>query len=118
MNEYRDRNKSIDSNKPIWFIKTKHSIYYILGLIEVLLLFRFLFKLLGANPNNGFVSFLYSMAGIFIAPFTGIFYSFVSQGLAAKSVLEPSTLIAMIVYAVIAWGIVGLIRIKAEKDGS
>jgi len=117
MSDYRDRNKRIDSDKPIWFIKTKYAIYYILGLIEVLLLFRFMFKLLGANPNNGFVSFLYSLAGIFIAPFTGIFNSYVSQGLSAKSILEPATLIAMIVYAVIAWGIVGLIRIKAEKDG-
>ncbi|NLM43958.1 MAG: YggT family protein [Clostridiales bacterium] len=99
----------------MWFIKTKHSIYYILGLIEILLLFRFMFKLLGANPNNGFVSFLYSLAGIFISPFIGIFNSFISQGLVAKSILEPATLIAMIVYAVIAWGIVSLIRIKAKR---
>ena len=112
MNEYRNRNDNIDSSKPLWFIKTKHFIYYILGLIEVLLLFRFLFKLLGANPNNGFVSFLYSITSILIAPFNGIFNSFVSQGLTSKSVLEPATLIAMIVYAVIARGIIGLIRIK------
>lgn len=116
MNGYRDKNRRIDTDEPIWFIKTKHSIYYILGLIEVLLLFRFVFKLLGANPNNGFISFIYSIAGIFTSPFTGIFNSFISQGLAAKSILEPATLIAMVVYAVIAWGIVSLIRIKAEKN--
>mgnify|MGYP003937989345 FL=1 len=112
MNEYGNRNDNIDSNKPLWFIKTKHFIYYILGLIEVMLLFRFLFKLLGANPNNGFVSFLYSITSVFIASFSGIFNSFVSQGLVSKSVFEPATLIAMIVYAVIARGIIGLIRIK------
>ncbi|SHI58134.1 YggT family protein [Lutispora thermophila] len=116
MSNFTKNRNDIDYDKPLWFKKTKHAIYYILSLIEALLLFRFLFKLLGANPDNGFVSFIYSMTGIFIAPFTGIFNSFVSKGLTSKSVLEPATIIGMIVYSVIAWGIVGLIRIKAEKE--
>jgi len=40
-------------------------IYYILGIIEVLLTFRFIFKLLGANPNSGFVSLIYSISQVF-----------------------------------------------------
>ncbi|WP_333783040.1 hypothetical protein [Lutispora saccharofermentans] len=105
------------SDMPLWFLKTRHAIYYILSVIEVLLAFRFIFKLLGANPRNGFVSFIYSIAGIFMAPFSGIFYSSTTNGLAAKSVFEPATLIGMAVYAVLAWGLVGLIRLKASEKG-
>jgi hypothetical protein len=102
-------------NVPLWFVNTRHAVYFLLGVIEVLLGFRFIFKLLGANPQNGFVAFIYSMSGIFSAPFSGIFDSLVSPGLAAKSVFEPAAIIGMIVYAVIAWGIISLIRIKANN---
>lgn len=118
MNHLQSSNRGPENNNmPLWFLKTKHGIYYVLTVIEVLLAFRFIFKLLGANPRNGFVSFLYSISGIFAAPFSGIFNPFVSSGLAAKSVFEPATIIGMAVYAVIAWGLVGLIRIKASTNG-
>ena len=92
-------------------------IYYVLGLLEVLLAFRFVFKLLGANPASGFVSFIYSITQIFLAPFTAIFRASVTQGIETKAVLEPSTLIAMVVYALIAWGIVKLIiTIRGSKE--
>ncbi|KUO77433.1 MAG: hypothetical protein APF77_12895 [Clostridia bacterium BRH_c25] len=100
---------------PLWFIKTRHAIYYVLGIIEVLLGFRFIFKLLGANPQNGFVSFLYSISGIFTAPFSGIFDPFVTSGLAAKSVLEPAVIIGMAVYAAAAWALVGLVKLKVNR---
>ena len=105
-----------DYKSPLWFTKSRNAIFYILGVIEVLLAFNFIFKLLGANPSSGFVTFVYSMAGIFIAPFSGIFYSFVTTGLAAKSVFDPATIIGMMVYAVAAWGLVSLIRLKVTRD--
>lgn len=109
-----DSKKFENDNMPLWFYKTRQGIYYVLGIIEVLLGFRFIFKLLGANPKNGFVSFLYSTAGIFTTPFTGIFNSSVFPGLVANSVFEPAVIIGMIVYSLIAWGLVSLIRIKAN----
>lgn len=115
MSHTRKNNNELDNhNAPLWFLNTRHAIYYILGVIEVLLGFRFIFRLLGANPQNGFVAFLYSMSGIFAAPFSGIFNSFVSPGLASKSVFEPNTIIGMAVYAVFAWGLISLIRIRAN----
>lgn len=86
-------------------------VYYILGILETILAFRLVFKLLGANPGSGFVSFIYDISGGFLAPFSGIFKSAVTNGLETKAVLEPSTIIAMIVYALIAYGIVKLIII-------
>lgn len=102
---------------PLWFMKSRSITYYILGIIEVLIAFRFAFKLLGANPRNGFIAFLYSVAGVFSAPFSGIFDPFVTSGLAAKSVFEPADIIAMVVYAVLAWCLVGLFRLIAAREG-
>lgn len=116
MNHMTNNNKGLENhNVPSWYLKTRNAIYYILGIIEVLLGFRFIFKLLGANPQNGFVSFLYSMSGIFTAPFSGIFDSFVTSGLAAKSIFEPAVIIGMAVYAAIAWALVGLVRLKVSR---
>lgn len=101
---------------PLWYIRSRNTTYYILGIVEALLAFRFIFKLLGANPENGFVAFMYSLSGIFTSPFSGIFDPYISGGLAAKSVLEPATLIAMAVYALVARGLVGLFKLAAIKE--
>lgn len=93
-------------------LKAKNIVYYILGVLEILFAFRLVFKLLGANPQSLFVSFIYSVSQAFLTPFTGIFRSAVTKGIEAQSVLEPTTIIAMIVYAIIAWGIVKLIEIS------
>ena len=86
-------------------------VYYLLGILEAILAFRLVFKLLGANPGSGFVKFIYDISGGFLAPFNGIFKTAVTNGIETKAVLEPSTIIAMIVYALIAYGIVKLIVI-------
>lgn len=86
-------------------------IYYVLGIIEFVLGFRFILKLLGANPLSGFVSFIYGISNILVAPFFNIFRTVVSRGNVVEAVLEPATIIAMLVYAFIAWGIVRLIDI-------
>ncbi len=115
---YGDGTLGYESGKePLWYLKTRNAINYVLGVIEILLAFRFLFKLLGANSASSFVSFIYSLTGIFTAPFTGIFSSSVTNGLSAKSVFEPATLIGMVVYAICAWGLIRLIRLKALRDG-
>lgn len=90
-------------------------IYYILGALEILLAFRLVLKLAGASISSGFVNFIYGFSGFFIAPFKGIFRSGLSQGVETTSVFEPSTLIAMIVYALVGWGIVKLIQISSGK---
>lgn len=91
-------------------------VYYILGIFETLLAFRLVFKLLGANPSSGFVSLIYSTSQVFLAPFTAIFRSAVAQGIETKAVLEPSTIIAMLVYALIAWGTVKFIVIMKGQN--
>lgn len=101
---------------PVWFVKSRSIVYYILGLIEILLAMRFLFMLLGANPRSGFTAFLYSITGIFISPFSGIFNPVTTSGLVSSSVFDPAAIIAMAVYALIAWGIVRLLWIKVSRE--
>lgn len=111
---FSNQSRLRDNFYPAWYMQARNAIYYILGIIEVLLAFRFFFKLLGASLASGFVSFIYSITGILVAPFAGIFSSFVTRGGTVTSVFEPADLIAMIVYAVIARGLVGLVKLRAN----
>jgi hypothetical protein len=96
-------------------LKNRKIIYYILGILEVLFAFRLVFKILGANPASAFVGIIYSVTNLFLTPFVGIFRGAVSKGIETQSVLEPPLIIAMIVYALLAWGIVKLIEIGSKN---
>jgi len=95
----------------------EYLIYFFFGTLEILLAFRLILKLTGASLSSAFVGLIYGLTGIFILPFEGIFRRGFAQGIETASVLEPSTLVAIIVYAVLAWGIVKLLRIiSGEKQ--
>ena len=93
----------------------EYLIYFLFGILEVLLVFRLIFKLAGASLSSTFVGLIYGLTGIFILPFEGIFRRGFTQGIETTSVLEPSTVVAIIVYAILAWGIVKLTRILSGK---
>ena len=90
------------TTKPLY--RGTQIVWYILGLIEVLLLFRFVLKLLGANPEAGFTSFIYGVTYIFAAPFLSVFRVTSVLG----SIFEWTTILAMLVYWIIATGIIKL----------
>lgn len=92
-----------------------NGIWFIIGLIEVFLVFRMLLKLLGANPNSGFVDFIYMVSGIFAAPFRGIFSTPTAEGDIVRSVFETGTLVAILVYVLIGWGLVKLVNLNQDK---
>jgi hypothetical protein len=93
----------------------EYIIYFLFGALEILLAFRLIFKFMGAGASGGFVSAIYGLTGIFILPFEGIFRRGFTQGLETTSILEPSTIVALVVYAVLAWGIVKLFRILSKQ---
>ena len=70
-----------------------------LGLLEGLLGLRIFLKLIGANAANPFATLLYSVTDLFLIPFVGLTGTPASNGL----VFEISSVIAMIVYALLAW---------------
>ena len=92
-------------------------IWYILGLVEVFLAFRFVLKLFGANPSSGFVNFVYSVTDVLTSPFDKIFsVTRPETGDVVRSVFEPSILVAAVVYALIAWGIVKLLNLNSPTS--
>lgn len=97
--------QTYDTKKAIF--RTYQVAWYILGVIEVLLAFRMLLKLLGASPLSGFTYFIYSVSNPFALPFAGILGVTAGSGM----VFEWSTLIAMAVYSIITYGIVMLFQL-------
>ncbi len=90
-------------------------VWYIVGFIEILLAFRFVLKLLGANPASGFVDFIYNVTGVLTAPFDSIFGVTKVATQDVRSVFEPSILVAAAVYVLIGWGIVKLINLNKPQ---
>jgi hypothetical protein len=89
-------------------------VYWVFGLIEGLIAIRFVLKALGANPSAGFAQFIYGVTAPLVAPFFGLFGNPTSQG----SVLELNSLIALIVYALLGWGLARLVWILAGETRS
>lgn len=94
-----------------WVQTVQYVIYYIFGALELLLAFRLVLKLFGANPNSGFVSWIYNFSAGFIWPFLGIFPNPTTEGAVTTAVFEPATLVAIIVYVLLAWGVAKLVSI-------
>ncbi|MDO8488004.1 MAG: YggT family protein [bacterium] len=94
----------------------EYLIYFLFAVLEILLAFRLVLKLMGASVSSAFVGLVYNLSGIFILPFEGIFRRGFAQGVETTSVLEPSTLVAIIVYAILAWGIVKLVQILSGEQ--
>ncbi|MDP2649519.1 MAG: YggT family protein [bacterium] len=78
----------------------EYLIYFLFGILETLLVFRLVFKLAGASLSSTFVGVIYSLTGVFILPFEGIFRRGFTQGIETTSVLEPSTLVAIKSYLI------------------
>ncbi|MDO8523318.1 MAG: YggT family protein [bacterium] len=90
------------TTKPLY--KGTQIVWYVLGLLEVLLAFRFVLKLLAANPSAGFSSFIYTLSYPFATPFLNVFRATYVEG----SIFEWTTLLAILVYWLVAIGIIKL----------
>ena len=87
---------------------------FIVGAVDIFIAARFLGKLLGASSASAFVHFIYQVSAVFVAPFTGIFGDTGSK----TNTFETASLVAIVVYAVIGWGVVVLIRIITAPHGT
>lgn len=85
-------------------------VWYIAGVVLIILGLRFILTLLGANSANSFANFVYRVSHPFVVPFFSLFnyhtYNY------SSSHFEVYTLVAMLVYILIAWGISKLITIN------
>jgi hypothetical protein len=116
-----DNNDSTPERRPTnrnttGYQTASYLVYFIFAVLDVLLAFRFILQLLGANASNSFVDFIYNLSAIFVTPFIGIFNESLARGAVTTSVFEPATIIAFIVYALVAWGIVTLIEVASGRQ--
>jgi hypothetical protein len=81
--------------------KATQLIWLLLTLLEAVLALRVVFKLIGVNAANPFATLLYGFTHFFTAPFASLTGAPSAEGM----VLEISTIIAMIVYLLIAWAL-------------
>lgn len=94
-------------NKKKRIFRAYQIIWYILAVIELLLAFRMVLKALGANPLSGFAQFVYVLSDPFALPFNGLFGTTITQ----TAIFEWSTIIAAIVYALAAFGLVQILKL-------
>jgi YggT family protein len=81
-------------------IKITRAIYLIFGVIEALLVIRLVLKALAANAEAGFAQLIYAVTGPLVAPFMGLFGT---PQAASGATLELHTLIALVIYGLLAW---------------
>jgi uncharacterized protein YggT (Ycf19 family) len=87
-------------------------IYLVFGIINGLLVIRLALKLLGANPNSPFTDFIYGITNFLLAPFKALLPAMVS----GRSVFEPSVVIAILVYLLVAWMLAKIVEITLSRS--
>ena len=93
------------SNTFAWIV---NAIAFLVGLLEVLLVLRFVLRVAGANTGNTFAQFIYSLSEPFIAPFSTLFISPVTGG--GANIFDLNVLVAIVVYALLGWLGITLVR--------
>jgi hypothetical protein len=84
------------------------AVWYIYGALAALLSIRFLLKLLGANQGAGFTDFVNTLSAPFVQPFVYVFGVTNASG----AVIEWASLLAILVYGLIAYGIIQLLAMS------
>ena len=95
-----------------WEAVVTRVVWFVFAVIEILIAIRFVLMLTGANAAAGFVNMIYGVSGIFMAPFVAIF----GVQRVGSATFEWSALVAIAVYALIAWGITALIRTLNPRE--
>jgi len=101
VSEVQTTQKEPERERRILTFKVTQLVWLLLGILEALLALRFGLKLIGANPASPFAVLIYGFTDLFLFPFAGLTGTPAAGGM----VLEISTLIAMVVYALIGWAV-------------
>ncbi len=78
----------------------------IVGIIEAALALRLILELFGANSSSQFVAVVYQITDNLLGPFLG---AFPNLSLGYSFVLDITTILAMIAYAIAGWIIIRLL---------
>lgn len=101
VSEVQTTQKEPERERRIFTFKATQLIWLFLGILEGLLALRFVLKLIAANPDSPIAVFIYGFTGLFLWPFSGLTVTPSAAGME----LEISTMIAMVVYGLLAWAV-------------
>jgi hypothetical protein len=101
VSEVQTSQKEPERERRIFTFKATQLVWLFLGILEGLFALRFFLKLIAANPESPIAAFIYGFTNLFLFPFQGL----TATPSAGGMVLEISTFIAMVVYALIAWAV-------------
>ena len=87
-------------------------IYLVLAVVDGLIAIRFVLKLLAANPQAGFARFIDGVTAPLVAPFAGLLGN---PGSSNGSQLEVTSLVALAVYALVAWLLTRIVRLVLSR---
>lgn len=100
------------SDRQIILRKTTRFIWWATGIVEGLIGLRILLRMMAANPGNPFADFVYAITNLFLWPFQTLVANPSSDGV----VLEISSVIAMMVYLVLAWVVIELLWLIMGRE--
>jgi hypothetical protein len=92
--------------------KATNLVWWFTGIVEGLIGLRVVLRMIAANPGNPFANFIYTLSNIFLWPFQTLVNNPSSEGV----VLEVSSIIAMIVYLLLAWVFVELLWLMLGRE--
>lgn len=107
MSEVRMTQREEDQEQRLFSFKTTQLIWLVFGLVEVLIAMRIVLKVIGANPESMFAVSIYGVTDIFLFPFEGLVGTPAFGGM----VLELSSIIAMLVYALLFLVVERIVRV-------
>ena len=87
------------SNRQTATFKLNQLIWLIIGILEAAFALRILLKLIAANPSSPIAALIYDFTDLFLIPFSGLTVTPSAGGM----VLEISTFIAMLIFALGGW---------------
>lgn len=90
-----------ERERRIFTFKATQMVWLLFGILEALIALRIGLKLIGANAASPIATFIYGFTDLFLKPFAGL----TGTPSAGNMVLEISSFIAMVVYALIAWAL-------------
>ena len=105
VSEVRTTQNEPEREQRIFTFKATQLVWLLFGILEAMIALRIGLKLIAANPGSPIVALIYGFTNLFLFPFAGM----TATPSAGGMVLELSSFIAMVVYALIAWALERLI---------
>lgn len=103
---------TVRQNSIAWADILTQVAYVFFAVLEGLLAARFILRIIAANPFSPAVTWVYNTTASFVIPFEALFPSPTSD----FSVLEVSTIVAMVSYLFIFYLVVAVFRLFVDRE--